>query len=171
MFRGTNIIYLSAFGIHYILTIKNGFILRGPKKTTRSKSLSVNQAMAISMLFLALPRCATIFSFMRSVSNMGIVFLLFLLNFFDILIGITIFSITNIQNNFIQNSRFCKKRTPQHFRDFETIHKILKPNKIRFCARFARAKGGEMVHFSGYARKMNHIPLPRTSKASARTLI
>ena len=88
------------------------FILRGPKKATRSKSLSVNQTIAISMLFLASSRCATIFSFMRSVSNMGPLFLLFLLNFFDILIGITIFPITNIQNNLIQNSRFCKKKGP-----------------------------------------------------------
>ncbi|MDZ7876457.1 MAG: hypothetical protein U5L45_02245 [Saprospiraceae bacterium] len=30
--------------------------------------------------------------------------------------------------------------------------------KRHFCARFARAKGGEVVHFSGFARKMNHIP-------------
>ncbi|MDZ7877314.1 MAG: hypothetical protein U5L45_06580 [Saprospiraceae bacterium] len=28
----------------------------------------------------------------------------------------------------------------------------------RFSARFARRKGGEVVHFSGFARKMNHIP-------------
>ncbi|MDZ7878898.1 MAG: hypothetical protein U5L45_14550 [Saprospiraceae bacterium] len=28
-----------------------------------------------------------------------------------------------------------------------------------------------MVHFSGFARKMNHIPPPRTSEASARRVL
>jgi hypothetical protein len=29
-------------------------------------------------------------------------------------------------------------------------------------------KGGEVVHFSGFARKMNHIPLSRASEASTK---
>ncbi|MDZ7879479.1 MAG: hypothetical protein U5L45_17505 [Saprospiraceae bacterium] len=44
-------------------------------------------------------------------------------------------------------------------RNFETIHKFKIRIKRHFCARFARVKGGEVVHFSGFARKMNHIPL------------
>ncbi|MDZ7879317.1 MAG: hypothetical protein U5L45_16670 [Saprospiraceae bacterium] len=42
---------------------------------------------------------------------------------------------------------------------FETIHKFQIRIKRHFCARFAHAKRGEVVHFSGKARKMNHIPL------------
>ena len=38
---------------------------------------------------------------------------------------------------------------------------------MRICARFARAKGGEVVHFLRTAQKMNHIPLPFASEASA----
>jgi hypothetical protein len=33
-------------------------------------------------------------------------------------------------------------------------------------ARFARKKGGEVVYFSGKARKINHIPLFCASEAS-----
>ncbi|MDZ7876293.1 MAG: hypothetical protein U5L45_01415 [Saprospiraceae bacterium] len=38
--------------------------------------------------------------------------------------------------------------------------------KGTFAARFARAKVGEVVLFSGFARKMNHIPpLARAKRA------
>ncbi|MDZ7878241.1 MAG: hypothetical protein U5L45_11250 [Saprospiraceae bacterium] len=68
--------------------------------------------------------------------------------------------------NHIPLPRASEASARSSVRIFETIHKFKIRIKRHFCARFARAKVGEVVHFSGKARKMNHIlPLARAKQA------